>query len=65
MPQVLFMRKIVFQSFEDARKFAHILKIRNQTDWRISGKSGKFHMTFLEIPHRGNKSDIVCVCLIL
>jgi len=53
MPQVLFMRKIVFQSFEDARKFTHILKIRNQTDWKISGKSGKFHITFLETPIEG------------
>jgi len=36
------MRKIIFQSFEDARKFAHTLKIKNQTDWRISGNSEKF-----------------------
>ena len=41
MFQILFMRKIVFQSFEDARKFAQTLKIRNQTDWRTYAKSGK------------------------
>ena len=36
------MRKIIFQSFEEARKFAQTLKISNQTDWRIKGRSGKF-----------------------
>ncbi|MDH3203553.1 MAG: hypothetical protein OEL81_02600 [Nitrosopumilus sp.] len=36
------MRKVVFQSFEEARKFAQTLKISNQTDWRINVKSGKF-----------------------
>lgn len=30
-----------FRSFEDARKFAQTLKIRNQNDWRTTGKAGK------------------------